>query len=198
MGDAAERSAMASAEYLVWEAVQSERHEFVNGEVFAMSGAEDRHVTVTGNLYMALRQHLRGTPCRTLMVDMKLHVAATNSFFYPDVMVTCSAIDLASPLTKSEPILLVEVLSPSTAAYDRGDKFAQYRRIPTLQEYLLIDVDTRCADLYRKGMDGMWVLHPFEAGQPVHLASVKLDITADALFAEVEPGPAAAPPATGG
>lgn len=189
---------MASAEYLVWEAVQSERHEFVNGEVFAMSGAEDRHVTVTGNLYMALRQHLRGTPCRTLMVDMKLHVAATNSFFYPDVMVTCSAIDLASPLTKSEPTLLVEVLSPSTAAYDRGDKFAQYRRIPTLQEYLLIDVDTRCADLYRKGMDGMWVLHPFEAGQPVHLASVKLDITADALFAEVEPGPAAAPLATGG
>lgn len=191
-------AAMASAEYLVWEAVQSERHEFVNGEVFAMSGAEDRHVTVTGNLYMALRQHLRGTPCRTLMVDMKLHVAATNSFFYPDVMVTCSAIDLASPLTKSEPTLLVEVLSPSTAAYDRGDKFAQYRRIPTLQEYLLIDVDTRCADLYRKGMDGMWVLHPFEAGQPVHLASVKLDITADALFAEVEPGPAAAPLATGG
>jgi hypothetical protein len=60
------------------------------------------------------------------------------------------------------------------------------------------DVDTRCADLYRKGMDGMWVLHPFEAGQPVHLASVKLDITADALFAEVEPGPAAAPLATGG
>ena len=198
MGHAAEKSAMASAEYLAWEATQFERHEFANGEVLAMAGAEDRHVMVTGNLYIALRQHLRGTPCRTLMVDMKLHVAATNSYFYPDVMVTCSAVDLASPLTKSEPILLAEVLSPGTAAYDRGDKFAQYRRIPALQEYLLIDVDTRCADLYRKGADGMWVLHPFEDGQTVRLASVKLDITAEALFAEVDPGAAAAPLATGG
>ncbi len=189
---------MASAEYLAWEATQFERHEFVNGEVFAMAGAEDRHVTVVLNVAMALRQHLGGTPCRTLIVDMKLHVAATNSYFYPDVMVTCSAADLASPLTKSEPTLLVEVLSPSTAAYDRGDKFAQYRRIPTLQEYLLIDVDTRCADLYRKGADGMWVLHPFEAGQTVQLASVKLDITADVLFAEVESAPAAARQTPGG
>ncbi len=120
MGHAAKKSSMASAEYLVWEAAQSERHEFVNGEVFAMSSAEERHVTVTGNLYVALRQHLRGTPCRTLIVDMKLHVAATNSYFYPDVMVTCSAADDASPLTKSEPTLLAEVLSPNTAAYRGG------------------------------------------------------------------------------
>ncbi len=197
MGHAAEKSASASAEYLAWEATQFERHEFVNGEVFAMAGAEDRHVTVVLNVAMALRQHLGGTPCRTLMVNMKLHVAATNSYFYPDVMVTCSAHDLTSPLTKSEPTLLVEVLSPSTAAYDRGDKFAQYRRIPTLQEYLLIDVDTRCADLYRKGIDGMWVLHPFAAGQRVQLASVKLDIVAGTLFAEVDPRSAAAPLAPG-
>jgi Uma2 family endonuclease len=193
MGQAATKSAMTGAEFLAWEAVQTGRHEFVNGEVFAMSGAEDRHVTVTGNLYIALRQHLAGTPCRTLMVDMKLHVAAANSYFYPDVMVTCSAADQASPLVKSEPILLAEVLSPSTAAYDRGEKFAQYRRIPSLQEFVLIDLDTRRTDVYRKGTDGMWVLHPFDAGQTVHFASVKLDISAPALFAEVEPAAAAAP-----
>ena len=182
---------MTGAEYLAWETAQTERHEFVNGEVFAMSGAEDRHVTVTGNLYIALRQRLSGTPCRTFLTDMKLHVAAANSYFYPDVMVTCSAADLASPLIKTEPVLLIEVLSPSTAADDRGEKFAQYRRIPALQEFMLVDLDTRCADVYRKGMDGMWVLHPFEAGQAVHLASVKLDITAEALFAEVDPPNAA-------
>jgi Uma2 family endonuclease len=192
MGQAAAKSSMTGAEFLAWEAVQMERHEFVNGEIFAMSGAEDRHVTVTGNLYIALRQHLAGTPCRTLMVDMKLHVAAANSYFYPDVMVTCSAADLASPLVKAEPILLAEVLSPSTAAYDRGEKFAHYRRIPSLQEFMLVDVDTRRTDIYRKGADGMWVLHPFDAGQTVHLASVNLDITSQALFAEIEPGPASA------
>jgi Uma2 family endonuclease len=192
MGQAAEESAMTGAEYLAWEAAQAERHEFLSGEVFAMAGAEDRHVTVGLNIAMALRQHLGGTPCRTFLTDMKLHVAAANSYFYPDVMVTCSAADLASPLVKSEPILLAEVLSPSTAAYDRGEKFAQYRRIPSLQEFMLVDLDTRRTDVYRKGTDGMWVLHPFDAGQTVHLASVNLDISAQALFAEVEPGPASA------
>lgn len=78
-------------------------------------------MTATLNLYTALRHHLRGSPCRTFGLAMKLHAAAANSYFYPDVMVTCSAADLTSPLTKSEPTLLIEVLSPSTAAYDRGE-----------------------------------------------------------------------------
>jgi Uma2 family endonuclease len=84
MGNAAEPLRMSGAEFLVWEAAQSEKHEFVAGEVFAMAGAEDRHVTVAGNLYVALRHHLRGTPCRTFMSDMKLAVAAEDSYFYPD------------------------------------------------------------------------------------------------------------------
>ena len=132
---------------------------------------------------------LRGTPCRTFMSDMKLNVAAANSYFYPDVMVTCDADDAASPLIKAEPLLLVEVLSPSTAAYDRGEKFVHYRHIASLQEYVLIDIDSRRTDVFRKRADGMWVLHPFAAPEPVKLDSVKLDIAAEALFAEVEPAP---------
>jgi Uma2 family endonuclease len=190
MGQAAEKSVLTAAEFLTWEIAQPERHEFVNGEVFAMAGAEDRHVTVAGNLYILLRQHLSGTPCRTFMSDMRLQIAAANAYFYPDVMVTCSSTDAASSMTKSEPVLLVEVLSASTAAYDRGDKFAHYRRITTLQEYVLIDIDTRSTDVYRKGADGLWVLHPFEAAQTVRLASINVDITAQALFAEVEFTPA--------
>ena len=85
-----------------------------------MSDAEDRHVTVCGNAYIALRQHLCGSPCRTCMSDMRLQVATAGSYFYPDVMVTCSAVDQASAMIKSEPKLIVEVLSPSAAAYDRG------------------------------------------------------------------------------
>ena len=185
MGHAAPQAIFPAAEYLAWEAAQLDRHEYIDGEVFAMAGAEDRHVTVAMNLAFALRQHLAGSPCRTFMSDMRLHVAAANSYFYPDVLVTCSALDVASPLVKTEPKLIAEVLSPSTAAYDRGLKFSHYRSLTSLQEYVLIDLDTRSTDCYRKGADGLWVLHPFARGEPVALASVALELTAVQLFAEV-------------
>ena len=186
MGHAEQKAVFAAADYLTWEASQTERHEFIDGDVFAMAGAEDRHVTVCGNFYIALRQYLSGTPCRTYMAEMKLNVASANQYFYPDVMVTCSATDQANPLIKSEPKLIIEVLSPSTAAYDRGLKFGYYRALPTLQEYVLVDLDTRITDCYRKGADGLWVLHPFGKGEAVKLASVDLEISAAALFAEIE------------
>ena len=173
-------------DYLAWEATQSERHHYVNGEVFAMAGAEDRHVTTSLNLALALRQHLQGSPCRTYMADVKVHVAAANSYFYPDVVVTCSPTDKLDRLVKREPALIIEVLSPSTAGYDRGAKFAAYRLLPSLQEYALIDIDTRSADVYRKGADGLWVLHPFGRGEDVVLASVVLTLSANALFAEID------------
>lgn len=176
---------MTASDYLAWEAEQKDRHEFVGGETFAMAGAEDRHVTVTMNLAFALRQHLSGSPCRTFMSDMRLSVATLGSYFYPDILVTCSAADLASPLAKSDAKLIVEVLSPSTAAYDRGVKFSHYRSLPSLQEYVLIDLDTRAVDCYTLGPDGLWVLHPFAANETVTLASVALQVTAAQLFAEV-------------
>ena len=185
MGQPAHKPVMTAADYLAWEAEQTERHEFVGGETFAMACAEDRHVTVAGNVYMALRQHLSGTPCRTFVTDMRLHVATLGNYFYPDIMVTCSAADLASPMAKSEPKLIVEVLSPSTAAYDRGLKFSHYRNLPSLQEYVLIDIDTRAVDCYTLGTDGLWVLHPFAANETVTLASVALQVTAAQLFAEI-------------
>ena len=185
MGHAAQNPTFSAAEYLLWEATQTDRHEFIDGEVSAMAGAEDRHVTATMNVAFALRQHLSGSPCRTYMSDMKLQVATANQYFYPDVMVTCSEQDKASPLVKSEPKLIVEVLSPSTAAYDRGLKFSCYRALPSLQEYALIDLDSRATDCYRKGADGLWVLHPFASGQTVELVSVALTVSAATLFAEV-------------
>jgi Uma2 family endonuclease len=185
MGQVAPKTGFTASDYLAWEPAQAERHEFLDGEVFAMAGAEDRHVTVAGNLYIALRQHLGGSPCRTYMSDMRLHVAAANSYFYPDMLVTCSALDLASAMVKTEPKLIVEVLSPSTAAYDRGLKFSHYRRLASLEEFVLVDLDTRTTDCYRKGADGLWVLHPFARGEAVTLASVALELSAAQLFAEV-------------
>ena len=185
MGHAEQKAVFSAAAYLAWEAAQPDRHEYIDGEVFAMAGAEDRHVTVTMNLAFALRQHLVGSPCRTFMSDMRLQVAAANSYFYPDVLVTCSALDVASPLVKTEPKLIAEVLSPGTAAYDRGLKFSHYRSLASLQEYVLIDLDSRSTDCFRKRDDGLWVLHPFARGEPVALASMALELTAAQLFAEV-------------
>ena len=188
---------MSAAEFLAWDASQTTKHEFVQGEVFAMAGGEDRNATVAGNVYMALRQHLRGSPCRVYPSDVKLRVEAADCFFYPDVMVTCSAIDLGDRLIKREPCLVVEVLSPSTASDDRGDKFAAYRQLPSLQEYLLVDVDSQRCDLFRKGADGLWVLHPGTATDPLQLASVDLVVAPEALWADLEPaaGGQAAPAA---
>lgn len=177
---------MTAADYLAWEQAQTERHEYIDGQLSARMPVEDRHVTVAGNLAIALRQHLRGTPCRVYMSAMHLHVPVFNAYFFPDVMVTCDAGDHASPLSKSAPVLLAEVLSSSTAHYDAGAKFAHYRQIASLREYVLIDIDRRSADVYRKGADGLWVLHPFIGGQDVELASVGLTLPAAELFADLE------------
>lgn len=185
MGHAAVRLPMTADEFLAWDSTQTIKHEFVRGEVFAMAGAHEAHVAAMMNLGMALLQHLRGSPCRTFVTDMKLRVEAADAFFYPDVIVTCSATDAADPLIKREPVLVVEVLSPSTAAYDRGEKFAAYRLLPTLQEYLLVDPAARRCDLYRKGSDGLWVLHPGAPEQGVHLASVGLEVDGARLWDEV-------------
>ncbi|MBY0455083.1 MAG: Uma2 family endonuclease [Burkholderiaceae bacterium] len=179
------QATFSADDYLAWEANQPERHEFVDGEVFAMAGAEDRHVTVCLNIAMALRQHLRGTPCRTFMADMKVQADAASSYFYPDIVVTCSAADAESRHIKREPLLIVEVLSPGTAAYDRGEKFQRYRQIPSLAEYALVDIERRCVDVFRKLPEGLWVLHPFDAQTPLTLASVGLTVDGETLYAEI-------------
>ena len=186
MGLPAPNSTFTANEYLAWESAQLDRHEYLDGEVFVMPATDDRHNTVSGNLGIALRQRLTGSPCRTYMSDMRLLVAAANSYFDPEVLVTCSALDAASPMVKTEPKLIIEVLSPSTAAYDWGLKFGHYRSLPSLQEYALVDLDTRTTDCYRLGADGFWVLHPFARGEAVALASVALTMTAEQLFADVD------------
>ena len=172
--------------YLAWEAEQSTKHEYHDGEVFAMAGASDAHVTVAGNVYMALRNHLRGSPCSVFISDMKLRVEEDNAFFYPDVFVTCAESDRGQSHSKSAPVLVVEVLSPATSAYDRGAKFAAYRKLPTLREYALIDPERLSLDLFRREADSKrWVLHPIEAGGHVEWASVGLQVPLEALYEDV-------------
>ncbi|ABM62688.1 Uma2 family endonuclease [Halorhodospira halophila] len=180
---------MTAEAYLAWEAEQPLKHEFVAGEIFAMGGASDRHVTVTLNVASALRQQLRGGGCRTYMADMKVRVAAADAFFYPDVLVTCDPADHQRSQHKEAPCLVVEVLSPSTAAYDRGAKFAAYRKLPSLREYLLIDPEIGSLELYRADGQGHWVLYPHEAHEEVVLASLEARLIGAEVFEDAPPGP---------
>ena len=103
MAQTAQKTTFAAEDYLAWEPTQVDRHEYLDGEVFAMAGAEDRHVTVTMNAAFTIRQHLSGSKCRTYVSDMRVQVATTNSYFYPDVLVTCSALDRPVPWSRPNP-----------------------------------------------------------------------------------------------
>ena len=177
--------------YLEWEEKQTEKHEYRDGFVMTRAECSDKHVTIMGNVAMALRQHLRGGPCSVFFSDMKLRVEEDNAFFYPDVFVTCADADRAQSHHKSAPSLVVEVLSPSTSAYDRGAKFASYRKLTSLREVALIDSERLSVDLFRRDEQGRWVLYPFDAlGQQLELASVGLHLPIDALYEAVHLDPA--------
>lgn len=186
MGHAARTPVMTPDEFLAWELDQTERHEFVGGEVFAMAGGDDRHARVTLNVAGAVNLHLRGSGCRAYSTDMRLNVAALGSYFYPDVMVTCSAADHAQRQAKREPVLVVEVLSPSTRHYDRGEKSFHYRQLPTMREIVLIDVVSRTAEVYRRQDASHWTLAQSAQGESVTFESIGLRLTAEEMFADVD------------
>lgn len=145
-------------DYLQREAESPIKHEYIDGKVYAMAGASDSHVTIALNLASLLRAHVRGTGCRAYMSDMKANVEARNRFFYPDVMVTCDPRDQETDTYKRFPKLIVEVLSKSTEAFDRGDKFAAYQALESLQEYVLINTRHQRVEIFRRNDSGLWVL----------------------------------------
>lgn len=175
-------------DYLAWELAQTGRHEYVNGEVFAMHGSSDAHCTATGNLSATLHAHLRGTPCKPFVADMKVQVATANSFYYPDIVVTCDPRDRTPEAShvKQHPALIVEVLSPSTEAYDRGNKFAAYRQLESLQEYVLVSLDARRIEVFRRDAGGLWVLHPFAFADTLELKSVDFRCPVADVFEDVD------------
>ena len=148
-------------------------------------GATDAHVTITGNLFTLLRAHIRGRPCRVYMAEMKLRVETADAFFYPDVLVTCSPEDRAAPLVKRQPTLVVEVLSASTAAFDRGRKFEIYRQLPSLREYVLIEQGRMSVECFRRDEHDRWVLRAYGSGETVELLSLDFSTTFEALYEDV-------------
>jgi Uma2 family endonuclease len=190
MSNLAEVPFIPADDYLAGEARSPIKHEYVAGEVFAMAGASEEHVTIAGNVFALLRAHVRGGPCRVYIADMKLRVERARAFFYPDVFVTCEAADAAEPTVKARARVVVEVLSESTEAYDRGAKFASYRELPTLEEYVLIDSRSRCVEVFRRHPEG-WMLHPVPDDGRLNLAPLEFDCTLDAIYEDVRFAPAA-------
>lgn len=172
-------------EYLAGEEISPIKHEYIRGEVYAIAGANDAHVTISLNVASALKNDLRGSGCRVFIADMKASIEKANIFYYPDVMVTCDERDRATPTFKQYPCLIVEVLSKSTEAFDRGDKFADYQQIENLQEYVLINQKRQRVECFRRNAEGLWVLYTYTPGSEVHLASVNFHVSIDALYEDV-------------
>jgi Uma2 family endonuclease len=181
------QSPLTPDEYLQLEVESAVKHEYVDGDVYARDGATDAHVTVSGNLAVLLRSHVRGTNCRVYIADMKARIEARNCFYYPDVMVTCDARDLETSTFKRFPKLIVEVLSDSTEAFDRGDKFTDYQALDTLEEYVIINTRHQRVECFRRTPDNLWLLQTYTAeSENFELQSLEFTDTIAALYEDVE------------
>jgi Uma2 family endonuclease len=176
-------------QYLEIERAAEFKSEYYNGEMFAMAGALEAHNLIVSNVIGELRGQLRKRPCVTLPSDMRVHVAATGLYTYPDVSVVCGEREYLDrhPDTLVNPTLIVEVLSQSTEAYDRGRKFKHYRSIESLREYLLISSDQISVDLFTRQPDGNWILS--SASRPedsIELHSIDCRLNLADLYEKVE------------
>ncbi|MGB3637010.1 MAG: Uma2 family endonuclease [Rivularia sp. (in: cyanobacteria)] len=173
-------------EYFKLEQTSQIRHEYVDGEVFAMAGASEEHNLITGNIYTLLRSHLRGTPCRTFASDMKVKVKVQKAdiFYYPDVLVTCDPND-NEKYFKTSPKLIVEVLSNSTKTIDKREKRLNYQNIESLQEYVLISQDETKVEVYRKDIQGNWSMQTLGKEDELHLYSIDLTLKMAEVYEDV-------------
>jgi Uma2 family endonuclease len=161
-------------EYFAWEEQQLAKHEYIDGEVYAMSGGSVNHGRIAIKFTAMFDTHLENSSCITGNSDIKVNIVSTNNYTYPDASVTCDSRDQNTVNYFTYPCLIVEVLSDSTEAYDRGGKFRMYRNNPALQDYLLVSTASIEMDLYHKNDAGDWVIINYQAGDMVELKSINL------------------------
>jgi Uma2 family endonuclease len=169
-------------EYFAWEEQQVERHELIDGQVYAMSGGTINHGRIGIKVTSMLDTHLDNSACITGNSDVRISILETTDYSYPDASVTCDERDKNGIQSITYPCLIVEVLSDSTEAYDRSDKFYRYRRNPILQEYVLVSAKSISIDLYRKNNAGEWVITQYRAGDTVELKSINLSFPIEQVY----------------
>jgi Uma2 family endonuclease len=180
---------MSEDAYLAFEGSAPGRHECVNGEVQAMAGGTIAHAIAVASVGAALRAQLRAAGCVAATSELRVHVPTTGLYAYPDVVVFCGPPErhARDRETLTNPSLLVEVLSPTTAAYDRGPRFAHYRAIPSLRAYLLVDPETRTVELFERRPDGAWAIPaPVGPGGSLRLETFGIELSADALLEDLD------------
>ncbi len=172
------QSFLSPAEYLKYEQDSPIKHEYIDGEIYAMAGTTDTHNIIAGNLFSLIRNHLRGSNCRTFFADIKVSIATKNCFYYPDLLVTCHPEDRETSTYKSFPKLIVEVLSDGTEAFDRGDKFNDYQTLPSLEEYILVNSKHQRLEIFRRQENNIWTFATHSTAQPqITLHSINLELS---------------------
>ncbi|HRH44792.1 MAG TPA: Uma2 family endonuclease [Pyrinomonadaceae bacterium] len=184
MGLAKLKHTISIAEYIECEELSEPRHEYIYGEVYAMAGTSDKHNRIAGNLYSSIDNHLGNSRCEAFIESVKLK-ADEATFYYPDVMVACDE-NPESAYYRQEPILLVEVLSPSTERIDRNEKLTVYKKIPTLHEYLIVWQDEIRVELHHKQSDNSWISEVYdEIESEVRFDSIDLNLTLAEIYRRV-------------
>jgi Uma2 family endonuclease len=181
-------SLISADEYLAFERRQREKHEFFNGEIYLQAGASIAHNLITANIIGSLHQQLRDKPCTVLPSDMRIRTPRRRQYMYPDATIICGSpiFDDEQHDTIINPIVIFEVLSPSTEQYDRGRKFQAYRTISTLQEYLLISQTMMRVEHFKRHNDMMWLMAEYSrSDQVIELASVSCRLSLGALYEKV-------------
>ncbi len=185
------RPHLSAEEYLAFERAAAGKHEYHDGELFAMAGASRAHAQIVTNLVASLAGQLRGRPCSVYSSDLRVKVSSTGLYTYPDVVIACGEhrFEDEHDDTLLNPVVIIEVLSPSTEGYDRGKKFAHYRTFDSLAEYLLVAQDEPRIEQYVRQPDGNWLLH--EAGDltgRLALAAVGCTLELADVYDKLQPG----------
>ncbi len=180
-----DRLLMSAAEYLEWELTQEDRYEYWDGEVVAMSGGTRNHNRISLNFSKILDDALLNRACDVYIADVKVQVEPGRKYFYPDVVVTCDQSDDDAQLVQF-PCLIIEVLSPSTEAIDRGAKFARYRQFLSLQEYVLVQADRPKVEVFRRNDQNQWVLSEYDLEDLLLLESIGVEIAIADLYRQVQ------------
>lgn len=173
------------AEYLADEEKSDVKHEYLDGIVYAMSGGTPEHGALAMSLARLVGNALQGQPCRVFSSDVRVRVVDTSLSTYPDLTIACGKLEVAADDKHAitNPRVLFEVLSPSTEAYDRGAKFAHYRRIPSLAAYVLIAQDEPRIEVYFRNADGDWVLHEARRGERIKINTLDISLSVDEVYA---------------
>jgi Uma2 family endonuclease len=179
---------MDAGSYLAFERASTDKHELWDGQVFAMGGASLAHNRIVRNVLRHLGNDLEGTDCETLPSDLRVRIGGTDRYVYPDVTIVCGPPRLEGEADiLLNPRVVVEVLSPSTAAFDRGDKFAGYRSIASVREVVFIEQSARRVEVYVRQPDDTWLLRELVADGVMSLAAGPVFLSLDRIYEGVEP-----------